>query len=124
MASARELQRVKSIQQAPIIHHYEESIAGAVTVRGFGQEKRFIDINMELYDKYMRPSFYALAAIQWLVFRMELLTTLVFSSCMLLVIWFPSKAIDSGETHCLLQSNSYGHCKLILSIIGFQKFSG
>lgn len=113
---------MKSIQQAPIIHHYEESIAGAVTIRGFGQEKRFIDINMELYDKYMRPSFYALAAIQWLVFRMELLTTLVFSSCMLLVIWFPSKAIDSGETHCLLNSNSYGHWKLILSIIGFQKF--
>ncbi|XP_073385743.1 ABC transporter C family member 5 isoform X2 [Physcomitrium patens] len=96
MASARELQRVKSIQHAPIIHHYGESIAGAVTIRGFRQEKRFMTSNVELYDKYMRPSFYSLAAIQWLVFRMELLTTLVFSSCMLLVIWFPSKGLDSG----------------------------
>lgn len=39
MASSRELVRIVSIQKSPIIHLFGESIAGAATIRGFGQEK-------------------------------------------------------------------------------------
>jgi ABC-type multidrug transport system fused ATPase/permease subunit len=96
MKSARELQRVKSIQQSPIIHHYGESITGAATIRGFGQEQRFMDTNINLCDKYMRPSFYTLASTQWLVFRMELLSTFIFASLMMLVVLLPLSNLYSG----------------------------
>lgn len=96
MKSARELQRVKSIQQSPIIHHYGESITGAATIRGFGQEQRFMDTNINLCDKYMRPSFYTLATTQWLVFRMELLSTFIFASLMMLVVLLPPSNLYSG----------------------------
>lgn len=94
MASSRELVRIVSIQKSPIIHLFGESIAGAATIRGFGQEKRFMKRNLYLLDCFARPFFCSLAAIEWLCLRMELLSTFVFAFCMLLLVSFPHGAID------------------------------
>ncbi|XP_058737877.1 ABC transporter C family member 5-like [Vicia villosa] len=94
MASSRELVRIVSIQKSPIINLFGESIAGASTIRGFGQEKRFMKRNLYLLDCFARPFFYSLAAIEWLCLRMELLSTCVFSFCMLLLVSFPHGSID------------------------------
>ncbi|PPR92267.1 hypothetical protein GOBAR_AA28400 [Gossypium barbadense] len=75
MASSRELVRIVSIQKSPVIHLFGESISGAATIRGFGQEK-------------------SLAAIEWLCLRMELLPTFVFAFCMILLVSFPHGSID------------------------------
>ncbi|KAG8389142.1 hypothetical protein BUALT_Bualt02G0198400 [Buddleja alternifolia] len=94
MASSRELVRIVSIQKSPIIHLFAESIAGAATIRGFGQEKRFMKRNLYLLDCFARPFFCSLAAIEWLCLRMELLSTFVFAFCMVLLVSFPHGAID------------------------------
>ncbi|XP_061343389.1 ABC transporter C family member 5-like isoform X2 [Gastrolobium bilobum] len=94
MASSRELVRIVSIQKSPIIHLFGESIAGASTIRGFGQEKRFMKRNLYLLDCYARPFFCSLAAIEWLCLRMELLSTFVFAFCMVLLVSFPHGSID------------------------------
>ncbi|XP_010475054.1 PREDICTED: ABC transporter C family member 5-like isoform X2 [Camelina sativa] len=94
MASSRELVRIVSIQKSPIIHLFGESIAGAATIRGFGQEKRFIKRNLYLLDCFVRPFFCSIAAIEWLCLRMELLSTLVFAFCMVLLVSFPHGTID------------------------------
>ncbi|XP_057483297.1 ABC transporter C family member 5-like [Actinidia eriantha] len=94
MASSRELVRIVSIQKSPIIHLFGESIAGAVTIRGFGQEKRFMKRNLYLLDCFGRPFFYSIAAIEWLCLRMELLSTFVFAFCMVLLVSFPHGSID------------------------------
>nr|QEY08338.1 ATP-binding cassette sub-family C member 5 [Crocus sativus] len=94
MASSRELVRIVSIQKSPIIHLFGESIAGAATIRGFGQEKRFMKRNLYLLDCFSRPFFCSLAAIEWLCLRMELLSTLVFAFCMTLLVSFPHGTID------------------------------
>ncbi|KAK9997728.1 hypothetical protein SO802_022414 [Lithocarpus litseifolius] len=52
MASSRELVRIVSIQKSPIINLFGESIAGAATIRGFGQEKRFMKRNLFLLDSF------------------------------------------------------------------------
>ncbi|KAI3934544.1 hypothetical protein MKW92_038224 [Papaver armeniacum] len=83
MASSRELVRIVSIQKSPIIHLFGESIAGAATIRGFGQEKRFMKRNLYLLD-----------SIEWLCLRMELLSTFVFAFCMTLLVSFPHGSID------------------------------
>ncbi|KAK6164386.1 hypothetical protein DH2020_001250 [Rehmannia glutinosa] len=77
MASSRELVRIVSIQKSPVINLFAESIAGAATIRGFGQEKRFMKRNLYLLDCFARPFFCSLAAIEWLCLRMELLSTFV-----------------------------------------------
>lgn len=94
MASSRELVRIVSIQKSPIIHLFAESIAGAATIRGFGQEKRFMKRNLYLLDCFARPFFYSLSAIEWLCLRMELLSTFVFAFCMILLVSFPQGSID------------------------------
>ncbi|KAM7501519.1 hypothetical protein LguiB_000423 [Lonicera macranthoides] len=94
MASSRELVRIVSIQKSPIIHLFGESIAGAATIRGFGQEKRFMKRNLYLLDCFARPFFCSLSAIEWLCLRMELLSTFVFAFCMVLLVSFPHGAID------------------------------
>lgn len=94
MASSRELVRIVSIQKSPIINLFGESIAGASTIRGFGQEKRFMKRNLYLLDCFARPFFCSLAAIEWLCLRMELLSTFVFAFCMILLVSFPQGSID------------------------------
>ncbi|KAK7245309.1 hypothetical protein RIF29_40148 [Crotalaria pallida] len=94
MASSRELVRIVSIQKSPIINLFGESIAGASTIRGFGQEKRFMKRNLYLLDCFARPFFCSLAAIEWLCLRMELLSTFVFAFCMVLLVSFPHGTID------------------------------
>lgn len=94
MASSRELVRIVSIQKSPIIQLFGESIAGAATIRGFGQEKRFLKRNLYLLDCFARPFFCSLAAIEWLCLRMELLSTFVFAFCMVLLVTFPRGSID------------------------------
>ncbi|CAA7390602.1 unnamed protein product [Spirodela intermedia] len=94
MASSRELVRIVSIQKSPIIHLFGESIAGAATIRGFGQEKRFMKRNLYLLDCFARPFFCSLAAIEWLCLRMELLSTVVFAFCMAILVSFPHGSID------------------------------
>ncbi|XP_065874910.1 ABC transporter C family member 5 isoform X2 [Euphorbia lathyris] len=94
MASSRELVRIVSIQKSPIINLFGESIAGAATIRGFGQEKRFMKRNLYLLDCFARPFFCSLAAIEWLCLRMELLSTFVFAFCMILLVSFPHGSID------------------------------
>uniref|UniRef100_A0A7N2RAZ0 ABC-type xenobiotic transporter n=1 Tax=Quercus lobata TaxID=97700 RepID=A0A7N2RAZ0_QUELO len=94
MASSRELVRIVSIQKSPIINLFGESIAGAATIRGFGQEKRFMKRNLFLLDSFARPFFCSLSAIEWLCLRMELLSTFVFAFCMVLLVSFPHGSID------------------------------
>ncbi|XP_048429577.1 LOW QUALITY PROTEIN: ABC transporter C family member 5-like [Pyrus x bretschneideri] len=94
MSSSRELVRIVSIQKSPIIHLFGESIAGAATIRGFGQEKRFMKRNLYLLDCFARPFFCSIAAIEWLCLRMELLSTFVFAFCMILLVSFPHGSID------------------------------
>ncbi|KAM7527349.1 hypothetical protein LguiB_030759 [Lonicera macranthoides] len=94
MASSRELVRIVSIQKSPIIHLFGESIAGAAIIRGFGQEKRFMKRNLYLLDCFARPFFCSLSAIEWLCLRMELLSTFVFSFCLVLLVSFPQGSID------------------------------
>lgn len=96
IASARELARLVGIQKSPTIHHYGESIAGAATIRGFGQQQRFMATNLKLLDRYGQPLFHNFAAIEWLVFRMELLSVMVFALMLILVVTFP-KSVDASE---------------------------
>lgn len=108
MASSRELVRIVSIQKSPIIHLFGESIAGAATIRGFGQEKRFMKRNLYLLDCFARPFFCSLAAIEWLCLRMELLSTFVFAFCMILLVSFPHGSIDPSKyTASLISENMH-----------------
>lgn len=92
--TARELARLVGIRSAPILHHFAESLSGVATVRAFNQESRFIDTNLSLLDDYSRPWFHNVSAMEWLSFRLNLLSNFVFAFSLVVVVSLPEGVID------------------------------
>ena len=97
VTSARELARLVGIRRAPIIHHLGESISGTPTIRGFAQESRFVDTNLQLIDDYCKPVFHNFAAMEWLCLRLNFLSSLVFVSSLMMIVSFPVGTIDASK---------------------------
>lgn len=95
--SARELARLVGVSKAPVIQHFAETISGSTTIHGFDQESRFRDTNMELSDAYSRPNFHVAGAMEWLCFRVDMLSTVTFGISLILLISFPEGFIDPGN---------------------------
>ena len=94
--SARELSRLVGVCKAPVIQNFAETISGAMTIRGFDQESRFRDTNMKLMDAYSRPKFHIAGAMEWLCFRLDMLSSITFAFCLVFLISIPEGVIDPG----------------------------
>lgn len=95
--TARELARLSGIQRAPILHHFVESLAGAATIRAFDQEGRFSNGNLELVDEHSRPWFHNVSAMEWLSFRLNLLSNFVFACSLVLLVTLPEGIINPSK---------------------------
>ncbi|KAK9273328.1 hypothetical protein L1049_018137 [Liquidambar formosana] len=92
--TARELARLAGIQRAPILHHFAESLTGAATIRAFDQEVRFSGVNLGLIDNHSRPWFHNVSAMEWLSFRLNLLSNFVFAFSLVLLVTLPEGIIN------------------------------
>ncbi|XP_042510338.1 putative ABC transporter C family member 15 isoform X2 [Macadamia integrifolia] len=92
--TARELARLIGIRRAPILHHFGESLMGAVTIRAFDQEGRFTNANLSLIDGYSRPWFHNVSAMEWLSFRLNLLSNFVFAFSLVFLVSLPEGIIN------------------------------
>lgn len=97
ISSARELARLVGVCKAPVIQHFSETISGSTTIRSFDQESRFRDTNMKLIDGYTRPKFNSAAAMEWLCFRLDVLSSITFAFSLVFLISIPEGAIDPGK---------------------------
>lgn len=95
--SARELSRLVGICEAPVIQHFSETISGSTTIRSFDQESRFQDTNMKLIDQSAQPKLYTATAMQWLCFRLDMLSSITFAFCVVFLISFPNAISVPGE---------------------------
>ncbi|MCL7048210.1 hypothetical protein MKW94_015035, partial [Papaver nudicaule] len=91
---ARELARLVGVCKAPVIQHFAETISGSTTIRSFSQEPRFMDTNLKLTDAYSRPKFYNAAAMEWLCFRLDMLSSVTFAFSLIFLISIPQGVID------------------------------
>jgi hypothetical protein len=88
--------RINGTTKAPIVHHFGEAIAGAVTIRAFKRENMFARKNLELIDANASPFFHSIAATEWLIQRLEILSAVVLSASALLIVFLPTGQIDPG----------------------------
>ncbi|KAI4354324.1 hypothetical protein L6164_003194 [Bauhinia variegata] len=93
---ARELQRLVGVCKAPVIQHFSETISGAATIKSFDQEARFRETNMKLTDGYARPRFHVSGAMEWLCFRMDILSSIIFVFSLIFLISIPEGVVDPG----------------------------
>jgi len=57
---------------------------------------RFQQTNMKLVDGYSRPKFNSAAAMEWLCFRLDMLSSIAFAFCLIFLISVPNGFIESG----------------------------
>ncbi|KAJ7514410.1 hypothetical protein O6H91_23G042800 [Diphasiastrum complanatum] len=93
ISSSRELTRLESITQAPIIHHFSETISGFMTIRAFGHQNRFTNVNVERVNTNMQISFHNAAANEWFGARIEALGILIFCASALFLVLLPRSLI-------------------------------
>ncbi|XP_023761109.1 putative ABC transporter C family member 15 [Lactuca sativa] len=94
ITTARELARMIGIQKSPIQHHFSESISGALTVRCFNQEVRFLNKCLKVIDDYSRVTFHNTATMEWLCVRINFLFNLVFFILLVVLVHLPRASID------------------------------
>ncbi|KAL5725703.1 ATP-binding cassette sub- C member 9 [Ranunculus cassubicifolius] len=90
----RELARLDGVQRAPILHHFAESLSGASTIRAFDQERRFTEANLDLIDNHSRPLFHSVSAMEWLSFRLNLLSNFVFAFSLVFLVSLPEGFVN------------------------------
>lgn len=95
-ASAKEFMRINGTTKSVIANHLAESIAGAMTIRAFGEEERFFAKNLDLIDKNASPYFHIFSANEWLIQRLETLSAIVLSSSGLMMVLLPPGTFGSG----------------------------
>uniref|UniRef100_K3ZMJ9 ABC transporter C family member 3 n=2 Tax=Setaria italica TaxID=4555 RepID=K3ZMJ9_SETIT len=92
--AARELQRLIGVCRAPVMQHFTESIAGSNIIRCFQKERQFISSIGHLMDNLSRPSLYNAAAMEWLCFRLDILSSFIFSFTLILLVSSSTALID------------------------------
>ena len=102
--TARELARLSQIQRAPILHHFAESLAGASSIRAYGQKDRFRKANLGLVDNHSRPWFHNISAMEWHSFRLNMLSNFVFAFSLTLLVSLPEGFINPSKLYMQIES--------------------
>ena len=77
LRSSRDLKRLESVQRSPLYQQFGETLSGIVTIRAYGDERRFIRDNQHRVDTHNRPFIYLWAANRWLALRVDFTGALV-----------------------------------------------
>ncbi|XP_078427985.1 ABC transporter C family member 3-like [Wolffia australiana] len=96
MAAARDLTRLVGVLNAPIIHHFGETVSGLATIRCHEQESRFMAQDLRLINACLRPRLYGAGAMEWLCFRLDMASSLAFASSLGFLISMPVGLVDPG----------------------------
>ncbi|XP_021818604.1 ABC transporter C family member 10-like [Prunus avium] len=95
-ASAKELMRMNGTTKSALASHLAESIAGALTIRAFGEEDQFFSKNLDLIDANASADFSRFSANEWLIERLEFLCAIVLSASALAISLIHFDASSSG----------------------------
>ncbi|KAJ0986471.1 hypothetical protein J5N97_004827 [Dioscorea zingiberensis] len=96
LASARELVRINGTTKAPVMNYVGETILGVVTIRAFAMTERFIQTNLQLIDTDATLFFHTIAAMEWVLVRVEALQNLTILTSALFLVLLPQGTIAPG----------------------------
>ncbi|KAE9462377.1 hypothetical protein C3L33_05715, partial [Rhododendron williamsianum] len=97
--------RIDGTTKSSVASHLAEFVAGAVTIRAFGEEDQFFLENFQLIDVNPSSSLHKFSANEWLFQCLEILCAIVLS-CSALVITFLSN--DASKSGFIGMAPSYG----------------
>ncbi|KAH9311568.1 hypothetical protein KI387_026603 [Taxus chinensis] len=115
-ASAKELMRLNGTTKSPIANHFGESISGAMTIRAFKVHDQFLQKNLDLLDKNSSPFFHSFSANEWLIQRLEVLSSIVLCSSALAMVLIPAGTFNPGFVGMALSYGLSLNISLVFSI--------
>jgi ABC-type multidrug transport system fused ATPase/permease subunit len=77
LSSSRDLKRLESVHRSPLYQQFGETLSGMITIRAYGDERRFIRENLTKINTQHRPYIYLWAANRWLAFRVDVVGAMV-----------------------------------------------
>lgn len=89
--------RINGTTKSLVANHVAESVSGAITIRAFHEEERFLEKNFELIDTNASPYFHSFAANEWLILRLEFISATVLSSAALCMTLLPPGTFSAGK---------------------------
>lgn len=89
--------RINGTTKSLVANHLSESIAGAMTIRAFGEEDRFFAKSLDLIDMNASPFFLSFAANEWLIQRLETLSAAVVATAALCMVLLPPGTFSPGK---------------------------
>ncbi|KAK3227972.1 hypothetical protein Dsin_007834 [Dipteronia sinensis] len=107
LSSAKELMRMNGTTKSSIASYLAESIAGATTIRAFGEEDGFFSKSLKLIDENACQYFHSSTADEWLIQRLEILCAIVLSS-LALVMTLLSIVPSASASGLIGMALSYG----------------
>ncbi|KAF2231876.1 putative ABC transporter [Viridothelium virens] len=93
--SSRDLKRIESIQRSPLYQQFGETLSGMVTIRAYGDERRFVRDNLSRVNAHNRPFIYVWATNRWLAFRADVIGSLI-SFCTAMFVILSVGRVDAG----------------------------
>ncbi|ORZ34461.1 P-loop containing nucleoside triphosphate hydrolase protein [Catenaria anguillulae PL171] len=87
-ATNREAKRLESLTRSPMYALFGEVLTGMTTIRAYGEQDRFRQVNFTQADRNARPYFLQFSAARWLGVRLESLGSTVTASCALFAVLF------------------------------------
>ncbi|WJX71042.1 hypothetical protein P8452_55079 [Trifolium repens] len=95
-ACAKELMRMNGTTKSSVANHVAETFAGAMTIRAFEEENRFLEKNFNLIDVNASAFFHSFASNEWLIQRVETAYAVVLASAALCIAMLPFGTLTSG----------------------------
>jgi len=87
ITSSRELKRLDNVARSPIYSHFTETMNGAITIRAYGDERRFALENQRKLDVQQGAYYWGtVVANRWLAVRLESTGTLIVTFAALFAI--------------------------------------
>eukprot|EP00048_Salpingoeca_helianthica_P002825 m.61104 g.61104 ORF g.61104 m.61104 type:complete len:1523 (-) comp12327_c0_seq3:30-4598(-) len=87
VATSRQLQRLESVSRSPIYALFSETLNGVTSIRAYGRQRQFIDLNEQKLDTNMRAYYPSICANRWLALRLEFLgNCIIFFAALFAVI--------------------------------------
>jgi len=108
LQASREIKRLQSVSQSPILTLMSASVDGIYVIRAFGSAntQRFCVKNSRLIDKNSNFTYVANAASAWFVLRIQLLGSLILAVICAIAL-FMGRAYLSPGTHSLTYSSTH-----------------
>ena len=94
--TVRQLKRMESISRSPIVAHVQQSLYGLLSLRCFGQQQRFININNQLVDDSIRVSYPYWTLTRWFSMRLDIVSSFLVAGTSFMAIGMRNNPANSG----------------------------